>query len=187
MMVHLEKYGQFLEISGFHGVNFELAEKFLKKLRAENSETVDIQFFNADLIATKEHLHFAALNALESFKSKTNTSKTPAMETMLYAATQNQIQRAIQKIGINRDSQNVAVVILGKERAQVELALMVVSSFFGCKPDESVLELTEQKQAAIKQVFQITDVEIQTVTKGNTQEAIVNLIIEREALLSTQT
>jgi tRNA threonylcarbamoyladenosine modification (KEOPS) complex Cgi121 subunit len=187
MITHLEKYGQFMEISGFRGVSFELAEKFLKKLRAENSETVDIQFFNADLIATREHLHFAVLNALESFKSKTNKSKSPAMETMLYAATQNQIQRAIQKIGISKTSRNVAVAILGKERAQIELALMVASSFFGVKPDESVLELTEQKQAAIKQCYRITDTEIQTVTKGNTQEAIVNLIIEREALLSTQT
>jgi tRNA threonylcarbamoyladenosine modification (KEOPS) complex Cgi121 subunit len=187
MQIHLEKYGQYLEISGFRGVSFELAEKFLKKLRAENSETVDIQFFNADLIATREHLHFAALNALESFKSKTNISKSPAMETMLYAATENQIQRAIQKVGLNKTSKNVAAVILGKDKAQVELALMVVSSFFGVKPDESVLELTEQKQAAIKACYQITDTEIQTVTKGNTSEAIVNLIIEREALLSTQT
>jgi tRNA threonylcarbamoyladenosine modification (KEOPS) complex Cgi121 subunit len=187
MNIHIQKYGQYLEISGFRGLSFELAEKFLKKLRKENSNTVDIQFFNADLIATKEHLHFAVLNALESFKNKTNVSKTPAMEIMLYAATENQIQRAIQKVGISKTSQNVAVVILGKELAQVELALMVVSSFFGCKPDESVLELTAQKQATIKECFQITDVEIQTVTKGTNAEAIVNLVIERQALLSTQT
>jgi tRNA threonylcarbamoyladenosine modification (KEOPS) complex Cgi121 subunit len=187
MQFRLEKYGQNLIISGFRGVGFELAEKFLKKLRLEASSTVDIQFFNADLIATTEHLHFAALNALQSFKGKTNISKTPAMETMLYAAVQNQIQRAIQKVGISKTSKNVAVVILGKDKAQVELALMVVSSFFGVKPDESVLELTDAKQDAIKECYQITDMEIQTVTKGNTAQAIVDLIIEREALLSTQT
>jgi tRNA threonylcarbamoyladenosine modification (KEOPS) complex Cgi121 subunit len=186
MLQKLEN-GMFEEISGFRGVSFELAEIFLKKHRTQNSNTIDVQLFNADLIATREHLHFAVLNALQAFKDKTNISKSPAMETMLYAAMQRQIQGAIQKIGINRVSQNVAVVILGKDKGQVELALMVVSSFFGVKPDESVLEFTAQKQVAIKERFQITENEIKTVTKGDTAKAIVNLIIEREALLATQT
>jgi tRNA threonylcarbamoyladenosine modification (KEOPS) complex Cgi121 subunit len=187
MMCFLEEYGVYEMISGFRGVSFELAERFLKKQRAQDSGSVYIQFFNADLIATAEHLHFAVLNAQEAFKSKTNISKSIAMETMLFAAAQRQIQGAIQKVGLNKTSQNVAVAILGKDKGQVELALMVVASFFGVKPDESVLELTEQKQAAIKMCYQITEAEIETATKSNTAKAIVDLIIEREALLSTQT
>jgi tRNA threonylcarbamoyladenosine modification (KEOPS) complex Cgi121 subunit len=186
MLFNLEKYGVYAEISGFAGVSFEQAEQFLKKYRNEPSSTVDIQFFNADLIASSQHLKFAALNALEAFKGKMNISKNLAMEIMLYASVQRQIQKAIRNIGLNKNSQNVAVVIVGKDMVQVQLTLAVISSFFGVKPDESVLELTAQKQTAIKEVFQITDSEIEAVTKGDTAQAIIDLIIEREALLSTQ-
>ncbi|MCW4024643.1 MAG: KEOPS complex subunit Cgi121 [Candidatus Bathyarchaeota archaeon] len=180
-----EKYGKYAEITGFRGVSFTVAEQFLKENRKQNGQTV-IQFFNADLIATNQHLKFAVINAVEAFKGKTNISKNLAVEIMLYASMQRQIQRAIEKIGASEDSKNVAVVVLGESQEKTALALKEIVEYFGVQPDESVLELTSKKEAHILQAFRITDKEIQATSQNDSAEAVVNLIIEREALLATQ-
>jgi KEOPS complex subunit Cgi121 len=185
MQYTFEKYGKYVEITGFREVSFTVAERFLKEKRKQNGQT-SIQFFNADLIATSVHLKFAIINALEAFKGKTNISKNLAVEIMLYASVQRQIQRAIEKIGASRDSQNVAVVVLDESQEKTAEALKEIVDCFGLQPDESVLELTSKKEKQITQAFQITDKEIQATSQNNHTETIVNLIIEREALLSTQ-
>ncbi len=56
MLHHLKEYGKNAEITGFRNIKFARAEKFLKANRKETQENVDIQFFDAQLIATQEHL-----------------------------------------------------------------------------------------------------------------------------------
>ena len=99
MRYEMEEFGKFIEITGYSNISFAAAEAFLKEKRKQ-SQTTYIQFFDADLIATNEHLYFATLNALQAFKNKTNISKSPAMEAMLYASAQRQIQKAIERSGI---------------------------------------------------------------------------------------
>ena len=96
---------------------------FLKTNRKQTSQNVDIQFFDAELIATQEHLYFAVLNALQAFKNKTNLSKSLAMETMLYASAQRQIQKAIIRTGIKPQTHKMALVIVGDDPKQIETAL----------------------------------------------------------------
>ena len=88
MLQYLKDYGKYVEITGYHNIAFDKAEIFLKTNRKQTKQNVDIQFFDAELIATQEHLYFAVLNALQAFKNKTNLSKSPAMETMLYASAE---------------------------------------------------------------------------------------------------
>jgi hypothetical protein len=55
------------------------------------------------------------------------------------------------------------------------------------EPDEKVLEISKFKEHNIIETFQITDQELKTVMKNeNREEAVVNLVIERVALLATQ-
>ena len=44
-----------LEITGYRNIKFAEAEEFLKANRKETRENVDLQFFDAQLIATQEH------------------------------------------------------------------------------------------------------------------------------------
>ena len=64
--------------------------------------------------------------------------------------------------------------------------LQAVTECVGSEPDESVLEMTKTKEEKIKNAFEITDEELKTLENGNQEKAIVNLVIERVALLSTQ-
>jgi len=187
MLYHLKEYDKYAEITGYKNINFAGAEGFLKANRRETRENVDLQFFDAGLIATQEHLYFAVLNALQAFQNRTNISKSLAMETMLYASAQRQIQKAIQRCGIKPETASMAVVIIGEDPTQLKTVLQAISACVGVEPDEKVLEITKFKEQKIIETFQITDEELKAVMKSeNRAEAVVNLVIERVALLATQ-
>ena len=75
MLQYIEEFGKYVEITGYQNIAFDVAEAFLKANRKQTRQNVDIQFFDAELIATQEHLYFAVLNALQAFKNKTNLQK----------------------------------------------------------------------------------------------------------------
>lgn len=183
MLQYLQEQGRYLEITGYINISFQTAEAFLKANRKQ-TQNVDIQFFDAELIATQEHLYFAVLNALQAFKDKTNRSKSPAMETILNASAQRQIQKAIQRCGINPQTKNLALTLIGEDPTQIQNTLETLSECLGSKPDETVLEMTKAKETKIQKAFAIKTTEIQTLE--NNKKAIVNLVIEQMALLATQ-
>lgn len=186
MIQYLKEYGKYVEITGFRNVEFSRAEEFLKANRKEKNQDTCIQFFNAELVATSEHLNFAVLNALEAFKNNTNISKSLAMETMLYASAQRQIQKSIQLLGINPKSADIALVIIGENFGSVKKMLQAVTEFLNAKPDDTALKLTSEKTRKIKQTYEITNQMLKTVTEPDSTQALVNLVIERVALLATQ-
>jgi tRNA threonylcarbamoyladenosine modification (KEOPS) complex Cgi121 subunit len=183
----LKEYGKWIEITGYRNISFAKAEEFLKTNRKEIKQTVELQFFDAELTASQQHLYFAVLNALQAFQNKTNISKSQAMETMLYASAQRQIQRAIQQCGIRPETRNMAVLIIGEKPNLLKSVVETISEYVGVEPDDEVLEMSRAKEKKIIKSFQITDEEIKAVMKNDNHEtAVVNLVIERVALLSTQ-
>jgi len=184
MLCHIKEYGKYVAITGYRNVTFERADAFLK---ASRKKAQQIQFFDANLIATWEHLYFATLNALRSFQSGTNVSKSLAMETMLYASGVRQIQKAIGRLGIKPQTTCMAVTVTGDDPKEVEGVLREVSLYVGSEPDETMLEMTAEKAEKIKAAFNISEPEIQTIEKnGDSNTALVGLVVERVALLATQ-
>jgi len=187
LLKYIEEHGKYVEITGFRNVKIEDAEEFLKAIRKEQQENTAVQFFNAELVATWQHLYFAALNALTAFRNKRNISKNVVMEVMLYASAQRQIQKAIELVGVKCDSANMAMVIIGETPASVKAVLSAVSKRIGAEPAETVLELSKGKMQSIRRAFDISEKELKTVMKkNNLEQALVNLVFERMALLSTQ-
>jgi len=182
----IEEYGMVVEITGFCGVPFTRADAFLKANRKQAPNGMDVQFFDAELVATSEHLYFAAVNALQAFRNGTNISKTVAVETVLYAAAKRQIHRAISQIGVKPASQTLAALIVGASDSQVQVALKELTGHLGAVPDDSVLDLTPKKMGKIREAHQIGDKEIQIATQNTPEAALVDLIVERVALLATQ-
>jgi tRNA threonylcarbamoyladenosine modification (KEOPS) complex Cgi121 subunit len=177
----------YVGITGFRNVNIADFKNFLEETRSEKPRDVWVQFFNAELVATWEHLYFAALNALTAFKNNRNISKSLAMETMLYASAQRQITKALAQMGVKQGVSNVALVAMGKNSKSVEAALVEVSKQVGAEPDESVLELQEGKVQGIREAFGITQKELNAVAKkSDVNWALVNQVAERMALLQTQ-
>jgi len=187
MLHHFEEFNCYAEITGFKGVKFEQAEAYLKNNRKVPQNGVCIQFFNADLIATHQHLNFAVLNALTAFKNQTNLSKSLAMEAMLYASAQRQIQKAIALLGIKPETTDLAVIIIGEKTQAVESMLKETAAYLHAKADDSVLEISPKKLAKISEAFEITAPMLEVAAKqGKSDLAVVDLVIEKMALLSTQ-
>ena len=179
-----------MEITGFRSVDVEDAEAFVKAAREELPESVWVQFFDAGLVATWQHLYFAVLNALLAFKNKRNISKSVAMETLSPTTTtatsaQRQIRKALDFMGVKCAVADVAVVVVGERAEPVEALVAAVSKRVGKEPDDAVLGVSQEKAERIREAFGITDVEIEAVLEKN-DEALVDLVVERVALLSTQ-
>lgn len=187
MLRYVEELGKFVEISGFRNVKVNDVEDFLGKTDEEKPASVEVQFFDAKLVATWQHLYFAVLNALTSFNNKQGISKSLAMEIMLYASAQRQIRRATELIGIKPNSPDIAVLILGGKPKDVESALWAISKRVNGEHDDAVLELTKAKATIIQKAFQISETELETVTgTEGLEKALIDLVIERMALLSTR-
>lgn len=184
-------------IEGFREVKIKDVKQFLQTINEKTDEEgwpycsrmdACVQFLDASLVAGWEHLYFAALNALNAFKSKCNISNSLAMETLLYASAQRQIKDAVNLMGIKPSTPNVAVLICAKTSEQAKADLKTVSRLLGGTPDDSVVELTDDKRAGLMDFFSISALELEAKTerKGFEKQALSDLIIEHMALLVTK-
>ena len=90
-------------------------------------------------------------------------------------------------MGVKRGSKNVAVVVLGESPASVAALVSAVAKRVSVEPDESVLAVSEEKARRIREAFGITGKELEAVMgKGDGAQALVDLVVERVALLSTR-
>ena len=187
MLKRLEEYGKFIGITGFSGIRVENARVFLGLICKNLPADVEIQLFDADLVASWQHLYFAALNTLSAFRNGRNLSKSLAVESALYASSQRQIKKALDFIGVKPETVNVAVLMFGPDERSVEVGLSSVSRQLCVAADDGVLELTEAKIKRIRVAFDVSYEELQAVSSHlNVVDAIVDLIVERVALLSTR-
>ncbi len=187
MIRELEEFGRYIAIAGFRNAEIENINDFFNLVRKKTAD-VEIQIFDANLIADWEHLYFAALNALNAFESELNISNSLAMETLLYASAQRQIDKAIDLLGIKRESSQIAVIIIAKTLKEANSALETVSKLVSGERDDSVLELIDGKIEGIRKLFDISDLEVESKLKrkGLEKEALVDLVIEHVALLATR-
>jgi len=187
LLKYIEEFGKHIAIAGFRKAKIKDVEELLKIIRKEKRANLEIQFFDAESVATWQHLYFAVLNALTAFKNKENISKSLAMETMLYASAQRQIRKAIKLLGIKPNSSKMAVLIIGEKPETVKSALLMVSKHVNAQRDDAVLGLSEEKAIIIQKTFGISDLELKTVMrKDGLEKALTDLVIERMALLATQ-
>jgi len=187
LLRHVEEFGRYVEITGFCNVKIGNVEEFFKSVRNEKVPNVEVQFFDANLVASWQHLYFAALNALTAFKNKQNLSKSLAMESMLYASARRQIQKATETLGIKPNTSEVAMLIIGEKPETVKESLRMISANLKAQHDEKVLELSKKKVALIRKAFDISDLEIETIMKkDDLEKALTDLVLERMALLASQ-
>jgi KEOPS complex subunit Cgi121 len=182
-----EAINKYIAIAGFRNVKIRDVNHFLESVRREAHEA-HVQFFDAKLIASWQHLYFAALNALKAFEEKLNISNSLAVEVLLYASAQRQIRKAVDMLGIKPDSSHVAVLVIAETKQEADITLEAISKLISGKRDDHILELTDEKFEGIKRLFGISDLEIEAKLKkeGLEKEALVDLVIEHVALLATQ-
>jgi KEOPS complex subunit Cgi121 len=182
-----EEPNENITVVGFRNVQIGDVNAFLEHFRNDDTGAT-VQFFDAKHVAGPQHLYFAALNALNTFKKNTNISNNLAVETLLYASAQRQIKKAVNMLGIKQDSPEVAALIITDSSHKTSDHLRLVTKTVPGERDDGVLELTDKKIGNIKKLFRISDLEFEAKLEkeGQEKEALTDLIIERMALLGTK-
>lgn len=155
-------------IEGF--IHIDNIEAFIKKIKKiSKDKKVVIQALDADKLAGHEHIEFAVQKAVNSFETGKNIAGDLAKEILLYAAGTRQIKNAM-KIGVHNGKNNIVIVAVGKP-------LDLLSEFSEIVPGD-VLQYNKSKNAALKQIFNIMDEEIEAAGI----DKIPELVLERVAL-----
>lgn len=187
MLREIKGFKRYLAIAGFREADIDDIHHFVETVREEKPSGVDVQFFDAKLVATWRHLFFAALNSLIAFRNDDNISNSLAMESLLYASAQRQIRKAMNMLGVKPNSSGIAVLVIGENPDSLKRVLSAVSGQANGQRDDQVLQLSDEKLRIIRKHFDISDLELETVTrKDNEKKALIKLVIERMALLSVQ-
>jgi KEOPS complex subunit Cgi121 len=184
-MKKAEADGKQIIVEGFRNVKIKDVEKLLESAK-DLAENYHAQFFDANLIAGFDHLYFAALNAVKAFETGRNISKDLAVETLLYASGQHQIEKAIQCLGIKASSKEVAVLILADSSRNALRALEKIDGLVQGERCDEIVEVTDEKIVKIRKAFNLKDAEIEATLRNSEAEAVTSLLVERAALLAAQ-
>jgi len=184
-LIEAEVLGKYLVVEGLRKVEIIDVERTLNSIRAR-AGGCQSQVLDANMLAGFEHIYFAVLNALKSFRSGLNISKSLAIEMMTFASGQDQIREAIEILGVKPGLQNIAVAVIADRRDEALIALNNILDLLGGERDDGVIELTEEKIPAIVEKFNISNSELEASMRGSLKDALKNVIIERMALLITQ-
>lgn len=160
----------------------------LKELRTAIPGS-DIQFFDGGHIAGKEHLEIAAINASHAFKSGINISRSLAMEALLYASAQRQIDAAIAKIGVTQDSAIVGFIAFSETEDDARALEDRIAQIVGTELHQDLLdEWSEKKARNITTLYGISATELGAIKMPGEEvdTAIKKAVVERVALLSTR-
>lgn len=188
MIRKLADFDIYVAIAGLKKAKIGDVDKFFNAMRSKLPDIDAVQFFDSQLVATWQHLYFAAVNALTAFANKTNISNNLAMETLLYASAQRQIKKATATLGVKSTTGNIAVLVLAKNEKSADYVLNLVQKLISARRDDIALEISREKFVSIKRFFEISDVELlaKLERKGLEKDALVDLVIEHGALLATQ-
>lgn len=143
-------------------------------------EHLVIQAFDAAMIYSKDHLISAIAHAKRAFQQKTNATGSLALELLLYAAGERQIDKAIKKIGVKKGKQKIVFVLTdpldrkAKKTIDDSIKKKLLNTF-----DLQLDEKAIQGDKMTLRRFGITDQEVSTIPK----DWYGDLILEKVALV----
>jgi tRNA threonylcarbamoyladenosine modification (KEOPS) complex Cgi121 subunit len=167
-------------VTGTRGVEVGDVDATLDEVRRLAGDTA-FQLFDADMVAGWRHLFFAAVNAIYAIQNCSAVSKSVDMETILYASCQDQISKAFTLMGLSQQVKNVGVLVISEDSAEAERIATEIAEHIG-SPDDTVLDVTQEKFERLRAVFEVGD-EALTTVGGDPYEALTSLIVEKGALL----
>ena len=184
LIFEIEDYKKFLLIVGIKDFEISSYDDLHKEL-LKNTLMLEVQMVDTHKILNVDHIYFATLYALKAFKNRKNISKNLAMEMLLYISGQGQIKNAIKIFGLTKGKMNVALIVIGERKKDLDFFLISLKDKYDFKIKKSLIESSRKKIENIKLIFGISNLEIDaSKRKGDTLENVLKkLIIERMALL----
>lgn len=156
--------------------------KALENARSLNEEAV-IQLFDAKCVVSVKQIHAAAVAAHLAFKAGSNISKKFEIEFLLRLAADTQIERVLEKIGVNLETKEFGLCIMTRDKDSALKTYREIASLIGGDPmNEDELRKEERLKKAMN-FYEIIDEEIDAVQAPSKADAVLLLILERIATL----
>ena len=172
-------------MQGFRDTEAIDPERVLHDLR-EEFPGMELQLLRADRVVGKEHLVFAAKNAIDSFSGRARRAKHLSMEFLLFASGEHQIIEAVKLLGITRSTTEIVLVGLSTAEPNLDsLTRTLEQETKGFRDDAVITIQNARKIMSIKKAYKITDRELEsTKVPGEKEEMLLKrLVIERSAIL----
>jgi len=188
LILDLSEDGRFVVVSAFRVPQAMDPSVTLKELRAAVPGR-EIQFVDGGRVAGKEHLEIAAINASHAFKSGISISRSLAMETLLYASAQRQIDAAIANIGVTQESKTVGLIAFSETEEDARILEGRIAQIIRVELNEELLEeWSGEKARNIAALYGISATELEAIKmpRQEIEKAIKKAVVERVALLSTR-
>lgn len=138
------------------------------------------QIVDAGRVAGRDHLYMAAINAAKSTETGLAVSKSITVEALLYASAQDQITKALTRMGVKAGTRRIALMVFAHSQVEAEEAYKKAAKLLGTE-DDSVLEVDAEKAEALREAYGIRDEELEA---AGGPCALSGLIVERGSLLS---
>lgn len=127
-----------MNISGARVEKIESVDEVFEKMDTYRSKNdIFIQLFDAEKVVGKEHLIWAFQKAKETFENDTNRANDLEMETLLWASGEWQIKDAIDNMGIDDETKDIALIV---EKNEVDFL-----EYMGWTKDDDVLKPSLEK------------------------------------------
>lgn len=152
----------------------------LDRISSEISPSM-CQFFDADRVVSPLHVVAAITNALLSFKSGRNIAKKLEMEILLKLSADDQISRALEKVGVSDRTQRLGVCIVSRSEEELHRSCLKIEEIIGLKLN--VLKLrNEQLLKDLMVLYNVSEEELKSVQAESTIKALELIVIERIAI-----
>ena len=149
----------------------------------------EIQLFRADRVAGKEHLLFAAIEAIRAFRQHRERARTLAVELLLYVSCQRQISKAIQLLGVGPRTADVVFAAITNDETDPQALGRKAASAFSAQEDDRVVEIISRKKSReLMRAYKVSATEIEAAKQPDEDGTSVlkRLVIERSALLAVE-
>ena len=138
-----------------------------------------IRIVDASRVAGKEHVVHSAKLALDSLERGRSFADSPSIELTCWVAGLRQINKSLERVGINEDSREIAVVVVGDSSSKVDEAIEKIFEELGIVREDQVLEIDDEKIETIKEAFSISESQLKV-------SPLKDIILEKVALLSLE-
>lgn len=150
-----------VQILGFRATINSL-EETLNLINSIRKDDEIIQLFNADAIASENHIIHGVNQAYLAFDRGENLANDISVEVVLRCSAQRQISKAFKILGLKEDEMNLCAVLINCGDYTDELSSMFT-------PDENVLIPDDEN---LKRIYKISDDELKNMS-------IEEIIIDR--------
>lgn len=168
--------GKNVLLAGIQNLYIRNVTEFMERLRSVN-KNIAIQAVNADLVAGFEHVLGILHQSMEARKRNILLSKRIEVDILLRLACTDQIEKALDNIGLREGKNNVLIIAIGNLNNLKELRKYLLEN---CSINDNILAPSGRKLENISKLHGISKTELAMI---NDKNKLASILVEHASLL----